>query len=100
MTNSINITLISTGYKGRLHIKDNVWISESWKISKDSAKSLIGGLISLHEHKKDDSYEVGRITGYYETNGRYALVYQQLDNQTNVVTGSDKNWGQEKAFYE
>jgi hypothetical protein len=43
------------------HLGNEVWVTTPWDMDERKAHNFIDGVISLHNHKKEKAYCVGRI---------------------------------------
>lgn len=79
--------------------------SSAWKITKETAQSLIGGKIFIHSAQDKPSYFGGDITGWKETPhdpGRITILFTAKFDSKNCYARnqSDKNWGMELRIFD
>ncbi len=83
-------------------IKGDYYRSGSWVISQETAKSLIGGRIFLHEKQDDRSHFGGEILDVIPSMnpgqaGRFDIVFKALPECKDVRCSG--GWGREKAIW-
>jgi hypothetical protein len=79
-----------------------IWESGFWKMSQDTANSLVGGDLYLHSAKIKPSYFGGKILGFRvvedgEWKGRIVFEFEFSPEYKGVSAGKD-GWGMEKKI--
>ena len=83
-------------------IKGDYYRSTSWVLSQETAKSLIGGRIFLHDKQDERSYFGGEILDIIPSEtpgleGRFDIIFKALPECRDVRCPG--GWGREKAIW-
>lgn len=94
-----NVSFVCRNNTGITERSDGLCESAAWHVTADRAAAVVGGTISFHEHKSENSYRAGRVVGFFVRESDQRIVFVFKPHLNVVEGGAGLPWSQEKAFW-